>query len=108
VGRSDENTGFQCAHCGRRIEPVTNGGYRNHCPFCLWSKHVDRAPGDRANRCRGLMRPIGLRRTRKGWQLVHRCERCGAVRVNIVAERTVQPDDFERLGMLSVRCGGGY
>ena len=48
--------GFVCAHCGKSVEPL---GYssRNHCPFCLWSLHVDELPGDRANECAGLMEP---------------------------------------------------
>ena len=34
------DSGFTCAHCGREVEAL---GYtsRNHCPFCLWSLHVD-------------------------------------------------------------------
>ena len=41
------DNGFICAHCGKEVEPL---GYtsRNHCPFCLWSLHVDINPGDRA------------------------------------------------------------
>ncbi|WDF05905.1 RNHCP domain-containing protein [Shouchella hunanensis] len=34
-----------------------NGSYRNHCPFCLYSKHQDIIPGDRASTCGGLMEP---------------------------------------------------
>jgi hypothetical protein len=43
------------------------------------------------------MEPVGLRQTKKGWQVVHQCCRCGVVRVNRVAERTAQPDDVEAL-----------
>ena len=51
------DSGFVCAHCGKTVEPL---GFtsRNHCPFCLWSLHVDINPGDRANECRGQMEPI--------------------------------------------------
>jgi hypothetical protein len=97
VGRSEENTGFVCEHCGRAVRAATNGSYRNHCPFCLFSKHVDVAPGDRASHCGGLMAPVALRRSSKGFQIVHRCVRCGAVRLNKVAERTQQPDDIDAI-----------
>ncbi|MBR6751902.1 MAG: RNHCP domain-containing protein, partial [Alphaproteobacteria bacterium] len=35
---------FTCAHCGAE---VFGNGYTNHCPKCLWSRHVDNNPGDR-------------------------------------------------------------
>ena len=97
MGRSDENTGFVCEHCGRTVKPTTNGSYRNHCPCCLYSKHLDVRPGDRASGCGGLMQPVGLTSSGKGFQLVHRCLRCGAVRVNRIAEHTQQPDEIETL-----------
>ena len=97
MSRSAENTGFVCARCGQAVQPLTNGSYRNHCPHCLWSLHVDDAPGDRASPCRGLMEPVGLTRNKKHMQIVHCCLRCGALRPNRLAERTVQPDDIEAL-----------
>lgn len=101
MARSDENAAFVCDQCGRNVYPVTDGSYRNHCPYCLWSKHLDIVPGDRANRCRGLMRPIEVRLVKKGWQLVHCCERCGTVTVNRVALMSKQPDDFDLLVTLA-------
>jgi DNA-directed RNA polymerase subunit RPC12/RpoP len=95
LSRSAENTGFRCLHCGADVWPVTNGGYRNHCPFCLHSRHVDERPGDRASSCRGLMAPIALdRSTKKGFQIVHVCVTCGVVRRNRAAVDTQQPDDL--------------
>jgi len=94
MGRSKENKGFMCAYCETQVLPLTNGSYRNHCPFCLWSLHVDIRPGDRASNCNGLMRPTGIRRAGKRLQLVHRCERCGETRVNRIAEDSIQADDF--------------
>lgn len=45
---------------------------------------------------RGLMEPIGVRwKSGKGCQIVHRCRRCHAVRVNRVAEDSRQSDDNE-------------
>lgn len=42
------NTAFVCQNCKREVLPIQNGSYRNHCPFCLFSLHVDgEVPGDR-------------------------------------------------------------
>ncbi len=70
--RTIEN--FTCEHCG---EMVQGNGYTNHCPKCLWSKHVDVDPGDRAATCGGLMPPVSLERAGDEWSLTHRCEKCG-------------------------------
>jgi hypothetical protein len=37
---------------------------------------------------------------KKGWQLIHRCHKCGNQAVNKVAVDTVQPDDFRKLAMI--------
>ncbi|HYG57356.1 MAG TPA: RNHCP domain-containing protein [Symbiobacteriaceae bacterium] len=96
------NAGFTCEYCGAAVPPVTNGSYRNHCPFCLHSKHVDEAPGDRSAGCKGLMVPIALTHNgRKGYQVVHRCMACGAVRRNRVVESGLAPDDLDQLCALS-------
>ena len=98
MSRTTENTAFVCLQCGLEVMPISNGSYRNHCPRCLYSKHVDLEPGDRASSCEGLMEPIGVRyKSGKGLQIVHRCTVCGAVRVNRVARDTVQPDELEVL-----------
>lgn len=78
---------FTCEHCGRQ---VAGDGFTNHCPACLWSKHVDRQPGDRAADCGGLMRPVAVESTRDGQVLTHRCERCGHEKRN----RAGPADDF--------------
>ncbi len=98
MSRKKENRGFVCAHCGMDVLPLSNGSYRNHCPFCLYSKHLDLQPGDRASTCGSLMKPIGLKyNSTKGFQIVHRCMRCRTVRLNKIATNTVQPDDIELL-----------
>ncbi len=82
------NDPFICEHCGKQVKPIRYGGsYRNHCPFCLYSKHVDaKIPGDRANPCGGLMAPMGVTSRRTGeYVLAHRCEKCGFERLNRVA-----------------------
>jgi len=92
------NDGFDCAQCGRTVVPLTSGSYRNHCPFCLHSKHADVIPGDRLAICHGLMEPIAVdHTTKKGWIIVHQCLTCGLIRRNKAALEDAQPDDFEKL-----------
>ena len=101
MSRKTENTGFICAHCSAEVVPLTNGSYRNHCPYCLYSLHVDDLPGDRSIECRGLMKPIGIRyHGKKGWQIIHCCQSCGAEKVNRIAVDTVQPDNQEKISRL--------
>ena len=103
MSRKTENTGFICARCGAEVLPLTNGSYRNHCPFCLYSLHVDNIPGDRASACLGLMKPVGVRsNSKKGWQIVHRCEKCGAEKVCRAAEDTEQPDNSDIINGLLI------
>lgn len=91
------NTAFVCQNCKREVLPIPNGSYRNHCPFCLFSLHVDgEVPGDRKNSCKGLMEPTGIRyHTKKGFHLIHRCTRCGTYRHNVICEGKCQPDNRE-------------
>lgn len=101
MARQDQNTGFVCLNCGATIDALTNGSYRNHCPFCLYSLHVDVMPGDRQNMCRALMKPVGLaHKSKKGWQIIHECTACGHRSVNKSAADTVQPDDVRKIATL--------
>ena len=79
---------FRCRHCHLDV-PATAPGtqHRNHCPSCLWSRHLDAVvPGDRAAACAGSMEPIAVTvRTDGEWALVHRCAGCAAVSVNRIA-----------------------
>jgi hypothetical protein len=60
--------------------------HRNHCPRCLWSRHVDNKPGDRASPCRAPMKPIGIEVRPSGeWVIIHRCTACATLRTNRVA-----------------------
>lgn len=77
---SKNDEGFTCAHCGKWVPPL---GYssRNHCPFCLWSLHVDINPGDRANPCRGQLEPISCEPdAKRGFIIVSKCRSCGEIR----------------------------
>jgi len=69
---------------------------RNHCPYCLWSCHLDLfTSGDRLSACKGPMRPIGLtlKKNRNKYQsghqgelmLIHRCLDCGRLSINRIA-----------------------
>jgi DNA-directed RNA polymerase subunit RPC12/RpoP len=96
MGKKEENTGFVCAGCGADVVMATNGGYRNHCPFCLCSVHIDVEPGDRASECLGIMKPVSARNnTQKGWQILHKCTVCGFERYNMVCDEGEQADNYE-------------
>lgn len=87
------DSGFVCVNCGRQVEKlgVTS---RNHCPYCLHSLHVDIVPGDRANSCKGLLRPIAVEtNAKKGYVIVFKCDKCGAITRN----KSADDDDFEKL-----------
>lgn len=70
---------FVCTHCG---EAVVGDGYTNHCPVCLYSRHVDVHPGDRASACGGPMEPVALESRHGEWVITHACQTCGHVRKN--------------------------
>ncbi len=97
------NEGFVCGHCGREVPPTSGTTPRNHCPFCLWSMHVDVNPGDRANPCRGLMRPIGIyTHTKKSYVILHQCRRCAArVKAKAIMADGNASDDFDVILELS-------
>ncbi|MDI3257306.1 MAG: RNHCP domain-containing protein [Kyrpidia sp.] len=90
------NEGFICARCGLPVAPLP-GSCRNHCPRCLWSRHVDELPGDRAAGCGGLMEPVAVEYDgKKGYMVVHRCRRCGKeTRNKLFFEARIQPDSLE-------------
>ena len=79
---------FHCRRCRLDVPMAAPGTqHRNHCPNCLWSRHVDDdVPGDRAADCAGSMQPIGVSARDDGeWALVHRCTACSTVHVNRIA-----------------------
>ncbi|MFA5001144.1 MAG: RNHCP domain-containing protein [Candidatus Paceibacterota bacterium] len=67
---------FVCENCGAR---VPGNGFTNHCPKCLWSKHVDINPGDRAESCGGLMEPIGMALEKGKYVITQKCLACGRI-----------------------------
>ena len=87
------DTPFVCEHCGKQVPPL---GYtsRNHCPYCLYSKHVDILPGDRANECKGLQQPISIEHNaKKGYVITYKCTKCGAITHN----KSAEDDDFNQM-----------
>jgi len=95
----DREKGFTCLNCGfpvsveRELSGVIN---RNHCPRCLFSRHVDEfKAGDRKADCRSRMEPVGLsikhtiKKYSAGTQgelmLIHRCTGCGKLSINRIA-----------------------
>ena len=88
-----------CENCGNKVERL---GYtcRNHCPTCLHSKHVDINPGDRQEGCHGLLEPIGLEmNNKKGYVIIFKCRKCGAIRKN----KSAEDDNMELLIQLSAK-----
>ena len=85
---------FVCGHCRRSVRGT---GYTNHCPRCLWSRHVDVMPGDRAADCGGLMEPVGALLERGEFVVLQRCVDCGHRWRN----RTSPRDDRDLLIALS-------
>ena len=100
--RSTEHESFRCGHCRADVRGAAPGtAHRNHCPTCLWSRHLDGdTPGDRAAGCGALMEPIAITVRGNGeWVLVHRCSGCDRLRLN----RTTGDDDPLMLLRLAVR-----
>jgi len=75
------NESFICGHCGKQV-PKSQRTCRNHCPFCLYSLHVDIDPGDRAEVCHGLMAPIDYEIKNGEIVITFKCEKCGMMRRN--------------------------
>jgi hypothetical protein len=85
---------FVCGHCGAKVK---GNGYTNHCPKCLWSRHVDNYPGDRANPCGGLMEPVWLELKNGKYHIKHKCTKCNAEARCTASDK----DDISALAALS-------
>lgn len=87
---------FVCDHCGREMK---GSGFTNHCPNCLYSKHVDIYPGDRKESCGGPMEPVGAEESGGEWSLIHKCQKCGKLQKN-----KISPDDnFDALVKIAAK-----
>jgi RNHCP domain len=87
-GRGRTPPTFRCRRCALDVSTSAPGtAHRNHCPNCLWSRHLDDdTPGDRVAECGSLMEPIAVAVRGDGeWVLVHRCTGCDALSLNRTA-----------------------
>ena len=90
---------FVCDFCNKK---VTKLGYssRNHCPYCLHSKHVDINPGDRMQTCHGDLEPVALEiDAKKGYVIIHKCKKCGQIRKN----KAARDDNMDLIIKLSTK-----
>jgi hypothetical protein len=90
---------FRCAYCHNLVSAahtLSSVNNRNHCPYCLWSCHLDLfAAGDRLSACKGQMKPIGLtmKKSRNKYRLgargelmlIHECVECQCLSINRIA-----------------------
>lgn len=114
----DINADFLCAHCLNHVSAAklfSGVNNRNHCPYCLWSRHMDLfEAGDRLSACKGSMRPVGLthKRSRNKYatqaigelMLVHQCVECETISINRIAADDVSDvilDVFETSASIS-------
>ena len=74
---------FTCEKCK---EKNIGTGYTNHCKKCLWSKHVDVNPGDRAEKCCGMMEPREIDFKNGEYVIIHKCSKCGFERRNVLGK----------------------
>ncbi|HPC37657.1 MAG TPA: RNHCP domain-containing protein [Candidatus Paceibacterota bacterium] len=102
---SQQEKEFDCLNCGEIVfySPFIGTAHRNHCPFCLWSKHVDLKTGDRKAKCLEAMKPIGLTFKQEGLNkyglkrrgelmIIHQRLKCGKISINRLAG-----DDDEKM-----------
>lgn len=76
---------FTCENCGMKVKPLEYSA-RDHCNYCLYSKHVDIFPGDRSNKCMGLLKPISIEKFKDTYKIIYKCEKCNQMHKNIMAK----------------------
>lgn len=77
------NEDFICENCGKEVKK-SNYTARDHCPYCLYSKHIDINPGDRLNNCKGLLKPISIEKFKDTFKIIYKCNRCNELHKNII------------------------
>lgn len=90
----DEN--FICENCNRSVKKLKYTA-RDHCPYCLYSKHVDINPGDRLNTCKGMLKPVKIEKFKNTYKIIYKCEKCKSLHKNIIAN----DDDMDLIIELS-------
>ena len=88
---------FICENCNKLVDPLVYSS-RDHCPYCLYSKHVDINPGDRKNNCKGLLKPIEIEKFKDTYKIIYKCTKCNQIHKNIVAK----DDNIEEIIKISV------
>lgn len=91
------NEEFICENCGEQVSK-SNYTARDHCPYCLYSKHVDINPGDRLNNCKGLLKPIGIEKFKDTYKIIYKCDKCKQIHKNIM----LKDDDMNLIIDLSI------
>lgn len=92
------NESFICENCGKEVSK-SDYTARDHCPYCLYSKHVDVNPGDRMNKCEGLLKPIEVEKFKDSFKIVYKCQKCNMLHKNIM----LRDDNMDLIIKLSVK-----
>ena len=81
---SKNDNSFICENCNKLVSTLKYTS-RDHCPYCLYSKHVDINPGDRLNACLGLLKPISIEKYKDTYKIIYKCIKCNKIHKNIMA-----------------------
>ena len=83
---------FICYNCNNEVKSLLYTS-RDHCPYCLYSKHLDINPGDRLSDCKGDLIPIDIEKHKDTFKIIYKCSRCNTIRKNIIAK----DDNFDEI-----------
>lgn len=89
---------FVCKNCNNLVPKLLYSS-RDHCPYCLYSKHVDVLPGDRMNNCKGLLEPISIEKFKDSFKIIYKCKKCKEIHKNIIAK----DDNYDLIINLSTK-----
>ena len=89
---------FICENCHKKVEKLKYSS-RDHCPYCLYSKHVDINPGDRLNNCQGLLEPIDIEKFKNSFKIIYKCQKCNKYHKNAIAK----DDDINEIIYLTTK-----
>ena len=82
---------FICDVCKKSVDKLMYTA-RDHCPYCLSSKHLDINPGDRSANCGGILEPIDIEKGKKDtYKIIYKCNKCGMIKKN----KTADDDNFD-------------
>ena len=76
---------FVCEVCNKKVSKLDYTA-RDHCPYCLSSKHLDVNPGDRSADCGGILIPIDVEKGKKDtYKIIYKCSKCKEIKKNKMA-----------------------